>query len=65
MNVIYTCTYLDGRKGVQVDYPVDSQDGLWQAMALHNTALPEHSTTVLRWVSPEGITFHMHDAKAV
>lgn len=38
-------------------------DTLAMAMAMHNSALPDYSTAVLKWVGPTGITFHMHDSK--
>lgn len=61
----YTCHYLnENREQVRRVYHVGHLDGIYQAMAMHNAANPECATTVIKWVSPEGTTFHMHDDKA-
>lgn len=57
----YTCHYLTNR--VHSARAVYHARALPEAMAMHNSALPEYRDKVLKWVGPTGITFLMHDSK--
>lgn len=60
----YTCHYLnEAGETVRAIYHVYREDGIHQAMAIHNAAKPEAADRVVKWISPEGITFHTHDSK--
>lgn len=57
----YVCVYmLDSIRSARAVYWAA---GLGDAMAAHNSALPQYAACVLKWVGPTGITFHMHDSK--
>lgn len=57
----YVCHYLtDATHAARAVYHAE---GLGDAMAMHNAALPEYSAKVLKWVGPTGITFLAHDSK--
>jgi hypothetical protein len=57
----YVCHYKLSRTATA--RAVYHADNLAEAMGAHNAVLPEYSTVVLKWVGPEGITYHMHDSK--
>lgn len=57
----YMCHYLIGRH--QTARAVYHASTLPEAMGAHNSALPEFSDKVIKWVGPTGITFLMHDSK--
>lgn len=58
----YVCTFLTGHN--ESSRRIYHAPGLGEAMAMHNDAMPEFRSKVLKWVAADsGITFHMHDSR--
>jgi hypothetical protein len=58
----YVCTFFI--EGQQTARSIYHAPGLGEAMAMHNDAMPEFKSKVLKWMSMDsGITFHMHDSR--
>lgn len=55
----YVCHFLNEGRGCQRIYHAAT---LPDAMASHNVVMPEFSESVVKWVSPSGVTFLMHDS---
>lgn len=56
----YVCHYLtDATHSARAVYHAST---IADAMAMHNSALPEFKEKVLKWDGPTGITFLLHDS---